>query len=461
MLLLDLRGESPRRVFYDNKFSRRCRPGKLQKQTLKLERLEARCLLSMYEAIDLGTLDGTQSSASAINDAAQVVGYSYTYRDRNFHSFLYDSGAMTDLGTLRGPNSEAWAINNKAQVVGIADTDPGENIPHAYLYENDHMSDLGTLGGRSSGATAINDQGQVVGYSYVSTGNFRAFVYDGSAMTDLGTLGGGNSEARGINNAGQIVGDSTPPSSHDYHAFLCQKYQMVDLGTLGGRTSSATAINISSQIVGYAETAKAENHAFLYQDKQMTDLGTLGGNESRAWAINSAGQIVGSAMTDKGINHAFLFDDAKMIDLNKQLLPQDGWILNEAKGINDNGQIVGAGLNPSGQLHAFLLNPSATPGPSGRGPSRPIPVEHFVTPALASLALSPMESSPAARRSEENGRKHAIARDSADSALHGEMLLRDYYLSLKSPHRPQALSRLANANYISNLTLVNMQIFDL
>jgi probable HAF family extracellular repeat protein len=50
-----------------------------------------------YTLTDLGTLGGSGSYASAINDKGQVVGYSDTTGDLATHAFLYSKGTMTDL----------------------------------------------------------------------------------------------------------------------------------------------------------------------------------------------------------------------------------------------------------------------------------------------------------------------------------------------------------------------------
>ena len=67
--------------------------------------------------IDLGTLGGDGSGASAINERAQVVGTSTTASgDR--HPFLWQNGIMTGLEILGGPFSPAADINERGQIVG-------------------------------------------------------------------------------------------------------------------------------------------------------------------------------------------------------------------------------------------------------------------------------------------------------------------------------------------------------
>jgi probable HAF family extracellular repeat protein len=48
---------------------------------------------------------------------------------------------MTDIGTLGGPQASATAINNAGQVVGSAQTSP--DASHGFIYQNGKMTDLG------------------------------------------------------------------------------------------------------------------------------------------------------------------------------------------------------------------------------------------------------------------------------------------------------------------------------
>jgi probable HAF family extracellular repeat protein len=311
-----------------------------------------------YSVLDLGTLYGGYSGANAINNSAEVVGYTDSGTGDN-RAFLYSGGSMVDIGTLQGNNTAAYGINGSGQVVGHS-ANSDNTADHAFLYSEGNMSDLGTLGGTSSSAYGINDSSQVVGISdTMGDAASHAFLYSGGTMTDLGTLPGGTqSFAYSINNSDDVVGWSNR-SGGQSHAFLYSNGSMTDLGTLGGSASVAYAINDSGQIAGYAHiSGDSALHAFLYSDGTMTDLGVLDEsiNYSYGHALNNSGQVVGYSSTSQG-NHAFLYSGGTMYDLN-DLCAGSGALLFDAAGINDLGQIAATGYpNPGGDAHAFLLRP--------------------------------------------------------------------------------------------------------
>jgi probable HAF family extracellular repeat protein len=332
----------------------------------------ALCLLGLpprasagYLVTDLGNLGGGHAEASGINDAGQVVGWSYTAGFQH-HAFLYSGGKMTDLGTPGGGSnrfSYSWAsgINASGQVAGTYVADSGFN--HAFLYSGGVMTDLGTLGGASSSAAAINNAGQVVGAADpVPLSRFLApthpFLYSGGKMTDLGTPPGILfAMATGINAAGQVVGSSDGGPPFVYSGGLLKA--VTALGTNAG----FAGINDAGQIAG-----SAGGHALLYSGGQMKDLGTLSepyNFSSGASGINAAGQVVGVSFSRKDGSHAFLYSGGHMTDLNSLLPAGSGPTLYWATGINDKGQIVANGFNG----HAYLLTPegggvAATPEPS-------------------------------------------------------------------------------------------------
>jgi probable HAF family extracellular repeat protein len=161
---------------------------------------------------DLGTLGGSAATATAwgINNSGQVVGQSATAPPSTtapYHAFLLTPGqGMQDLGTTGGNLSMALRINDAGQVVGWSYAYPNAPSWNAFLFTpGTGMQLLGTLEGQSE-ANDINDAGQVVGTSIVG-GVFRAFLWTASGgMEALGPVTG-MTRAVAINNHGQVVGD--------------------------------------------------------------------------------------------------------------------------------------------------------------------------------------------------------------------------------------------------------------
>ena len=67
-----------------------------------------------YLVVELGTLGGTASGASAINNRGWVMGAANLPGDMTEHATLWIYGKTHDLGTLGGPNSAVpWpAVKN-------------------------------------------------------------------------------------------------------------------------------------------------------------------------------------------------------------------------------------------------------------------------------------------------------------------------------------------------------------
>lgn len=248
-----------------------------------IERVESRIHFSAYTVVDLGTLGGASSEATAINSGGEVVGTSRTLSAT--HAFLYNDGTMKDLGTFPGGvDSEATAIDDQGDVVGGSDTSTSGHDP--FYYTDGAMRDLGSLEPDTTAIGINNSYGQIVTIpgSDVSEGHEEGtpFLYSGGRIDPvLNTDPNSGLElqtAYGIDDFGEICGDGVVGINE--HALLWtgpfNGGTIQDLGVLpGGHNSKALGVNAFGQVVGDADTGSGDSHAFLYSNFLMQDLGTI------------------------------------------------------------------------------------------------------------------------------------------------------------------------------------------
>ena len=339
---------------------------------------------------DLGALPGANStSVGWITESGASAGVS---QDGSIDpltgwpeavAVYWKDGQIVNLGTLGGNESIATAINDRGQIVGAAANSIPDHLSsplgvpsygtqqRAFLWENGAMHDLGTLGGPDAVALLMNERGQVAGISYTSSipntsgiPTIDSFLWDKDGMTDLGSFGGTVTAPNWLNKKGQVVGFSNLSGDTTAHPFLWSKVDgLKDLGTLGGTFGSANWVNEAREIVG-ASTIPGDQlqFAFLWKDAVMTNLGTVAGDAcSVAFHINSHRQIVGSSVSSDNCfgdsGHAFLWEDGGMIDLNIFIPPGVNLTLTQGAFINDRGEILATGVLPSGDFRTVLLIP--------------------------------------------------------------------------------------------------------
>jgi probable HAF family extracellular repeat protein len=284
------------------------------------------------QAFNLGTLGGTQSLAAFINSQGQVAGVAAnTIPDSNSffgwatqtRAFLWEKGVMRDLGTLGGTDASASWLNDLGQVAGTSYVDSNPSCPfdfpvttHAFFWWNGKMVDIGTLGGSCSGAVVMNNRGQVAGNSTLPGDNTdHPFLWSNAKIQDLGTIGGTFGLVSSMNEAGNVTGGATTAGDEEFHAFFWSHAVMTDLGTIGDDTCSVVHfMNARSQVVGTSGDCfgQFEIHGFLWQPGGgMIDLNDFvpPGSDlviTDGETINDDGEIAASGMLPNGAFHAVL-----------------------------------------------------------------------------------------------------------------------------------------------------------
>jgi probable HAF family extracellular repeat protein len=287
----------------------------------------------VYRLVDLGTLGGDSSFATAMNDRGAVVGRAQT-ADGAYHGFLWRHAAMVDLGPFSPTD-----INNKGQIVGTRDDASG-----AFLWSR---GTLVPLGGRITFPKAINDRGQVVGMMAVDGGPDVPALWSRGTVRPLPL-----DDVSDINNRTQISGGRVS-GVNGFHASVWRRGRVTDLGAAAFDRSNTYGINDRGWVLGWVFSARQYERGVLWRHGRRTDIGTLGGNATHPVAINERGVVLVTSQLPDGNVHPALWRRGVLTDLTAAGVGADS----DLADYNNKGEIAASIRPVFGIAHAVIYRP--------------------------------------------------------------------------------------------------------
>jgi probable HAF family extracellular repeat protein len=212
---------------------------------------------------DLGTLGGPDAPMTTLNARGQVLGASYTdstptpaFGVPTLHPYVWQRGRMQDLGSLGGTFGVGNWMNDAGEVVGFSYL-AGDQTAHPFLWDGRQMRDLGTLGGDFASANWIDDAGDVAGWSIAPDQTVHGFLWRNGRMRDLPpTAGAAYAFASGVNAHREVVGDQADVDFNGVAPVLWSHRHAYDLSTLIAptdlRLTEAAYIDDHGEIVAAA-----------------------------------------------------------------------------------------------------------------------------------------------------------------------------------------------------------------
>ncbi len=338
-----------------------------------------------YAPVDMGMLAGKNAGeAVSVNEQGCGTGNCALNNTGQLSRAIFYLGFMVEsnlqaLGTLGGTLSEATDINNLNVIVGSSTLADGSR--HAFRQDMQGaatMQDVGVLvGGTESQAHAVNDAGTLVGGGNAADGHYHVIrqAAGGALVEDLGMpTNATDAMALDISSNGTLVG-SALLTNGTYRPFIyTNAYGYLPLPS-GVSNAAASSINGQGLITGGGFASSTSNNVVIrWQGGVATNLGDmLGGRDAYAEDINNFGQIVGLARTTNGVYHGFLYDNGMAHDLNDLLPRGSGWTICDANEINNQGVIAAAGYFGS-QYRGCLLYPATQIGRRVYRPPQAVPV---------------------------------------------------------------------------------------
>lgn len=233
-----------------------------------------------------------------LNEAGQITGIMSDYLGWP-HGFLYEDGSYTDLGIVDGGTTTwALAINNSAQIAGYS----GNHIHGpwcAFLWEDGVLYDLSAdFSTTDSRGLDLNDHGQMTGFMWTGD-DVTTFIWSQGQVQDLGPAPGGYANrGEAINNFGEVAIQGALSHSEG-HGFFYSEGEMTDIGLVPGATRcNVLDMNDSAEIVGYCDEYGQGPGlwAFVWRDGEIHALQDCVPPEldlelKWGYAVNELGQV--------------------------------------------------------------------------------------------------------------------------------------------------------------------------
>lgn len=252
---------------------------------------------------DLGPVSQVETTVF-LNDQGEVA-----WTSSQGHAQRWSRGITQDLGTLGGSSSQVSGINDQGAVTGKSSTGTQTD---AYVWTpTAGMQDIVPPAGSGVFLVAgINRHGWVAG-TFLDNRNvynvlMKAFVWDGTQLTVIPVLSpdstGFPHDSEGvaiaINDGGQVVENSLDLNFSRGHPALWDRGVLVAANAAHADYQNATAMNSQGVVTGYQELGSLSiPRAIVLDHGTSWDLGTIGDqfSSSKGNAINRAGDVAGFA----------------------------------------------------------------------------------------------------------------------------------------------------------------------
>ena len=255
-------------------------------------------------ALTIWTQGGTttQTFATGINDAGDVVGYYYA-ENGVVAGYIDVGGALTTISDPNATNQTfVQGVNDTGEVVGFynnAVAFPGyyegfAKIGNVYTTIDDPNSTEGTY------AYGVNKYGTIVG-TYSNASGEYGFADVKGVYSTIAVAGASSTWVYGLNDKGERVGGYTFTDAEgvvEEAAFLDDNGKMKEIGARlladGATNVVATGINDKGEIVGYFVDQGLDQGFVDIAGKIATVNDPHGNDGSQLFGVNASGEAVGT-----------------------------------------------------------------------------------------------------------------------------------------------------------------------